>query len=398
MTNENIRFTDSASLEQTILDLHNIKAQTYEKSSVSYHGVLRRLSIEKGLQTKVPKQKHTNIYWNKELVGKMRRLRPGTTHKDSNKICGNKWIAENYLKQFDIKTTNSKMFRESEKSEAYEFVKNNSDKGLLIKPLTLNSGTGIEFNVNEKTFDNKWENSLKAQKTYFNKDIKCLIQELTTGFDIRIAITEGVFSSATLRLPAHIVGDGSNSVDTIIDEKNELRKQNPYLKSKLILKDDELLRCLKKHDYHLNSIPKSGEVIILQEISNLTSGGESVDISHVISSKVVDNCLKAVASIPGLSTAGVDILTPDFINDSGIILEINASANFNLNYFTYKGEGIHPLDQWLDLMLIKHKLRTGRPLNENEFKQAANIFKFNDLKAHYFATFSSRDRDFWLNY
>ena len=397
MTNENIHFTDSASLNQTILDLHDIKAQAYQKSSISYHGVLRRLSAEKGMQTKVPKQKHTNIYWKKELVGKMRRLRPGTTNKDSNKICGNKWIAENYLKQFDIKTTNSKMFRESEKSQAYEFVKNNNEKGLLIKPLTLNSGTGIEFNVNENTFDNKWEKSFQAQKAYFDKDIKCLIQELNTGFDIRIAITEGVFSSATLRLPAHIVGDGTNTVDSIIDEKNELRKQNPYLKSKLIQKDDELLSSLKKHEYHLSSIPKSGEVMILQEISNLTSGGESVDISHVISSKVIDNCLKAVASIPGLSTAGVDILTPDFINDSGIILEINASANFNLNYFTYKGEGIHPLSQWLDLMLIKHKLRKDRPLNEKEFNQAADIFKFNELKSHYFGTFSGRNIDLLLD-
>src|SRR5699024_12041364 len=160
---------------------------------------------------------------------------------------------------------------------------------------------------------------------------------------------------------------------------------------------NELLICIKKYDYHLNRIPIFGEVIILQEISNLTSGGESVDISHVISSKVVDNCLKAVASIPGLSTAGVDILTPDFINDSGIILEINASANFNLNYFTYKGEGIHPLDQWLDLMLVKHKLNSVRPLSEVEFKQAANIFKFNELKTKYFGTFSSHNIECLLN-
>ena len=61
MTNENIRFSDSSSLKQTILDLHDIKVQNYQKNSISYHGVLRRLSSEKGLQTKIPKQKHTNI-------------------------------------------------------------------------------------------------------------------------------------------------------------------------------------------------------------------------------------------------------------------------------------------------------------------------------------------------
>lgn len=397
MNNENIRFSDSSSLKQTILDLHDIKVQNYQKNSISYHGVLRRLSSEKGLQTKIPKQKHTNIYWGKELIGKMRRLRPGTTHKDSNRICGNKWIAENYLKQFDIKTTNSKMFKETEKDQALEYVKNNNHKDLLIKPLTLNSGTGIEFNVNEDTFDTKWDNSIKAQRTYFDKEVNCLIQELNSGFDIRIAVTEGVFSSATLRLPAHIVGDGLNTVDTIIDDKNALRKQNPYLKNKLIEKNEELLKSLKKYGYHLHSIPKAGEAIVLQEISNLTSGGESVDISHVISSNTIENCLKAVASIPGLSTAGVDILTPDFINEPGIILEINASANFNLNYFTYKGQGIHPLDQWLDLMLVKHKLNSDRPLSEVEFKQAANIFKFNELKTKYFGTFSSHNIECLLN-
>src|SRR5699024_3786465 len=113
--------------------------------------------------------------------------------------------------------------------------------------------------------------------------------------------------------------------------------------------------------------------------------------------KVINHCLNAVASIPGLSTAGVDILTPDFINEPGIILEINASANFNLNYFTYKGQGIHPLDQWLDLMLVKHKLKTDRALSEDEFKQATRIFKFNEMKSHYFGSLSSKNMDFLLN-
>lgn len=389
MKNENIRFTDSTSLKQTIIDLHEIKVQTYSENSISYHGILRQFASKKGLQTKVPKSKHTNIYWNNELIGKMNRLRPGTTYKETNKICGDKWIAENYLKQFNIKTTNSVMFKETEKDQAFKFVKNNSEKHLIIKPLTLNSGAGIEFNVDEHSFEVKWENSMKAQKSHHDKEPECLIQELHDGFDIRIVVTEGVFSSATLRLPAHIVGDGSNSIDTIIDKKNALREKNPYLKSKLIQKDEELMRLIEKHEYHLNSVPKSNEVIILQDISNLTSGGESVDISHMISADMIDNCLNAVASIPGLSTAGIDIITPDFRNSPGNILEINTNANFNLNYFTYKGEGHHPLNHWIDLMLIKHKIKHNHKLNEMELCEAAKMFKFNELKSSYFSLFTS---------
>src|SRR5699024_6844775 len=201
----------------------------------------------------------------------------------------------------------------------------------------------------------------------------------------------------TLRLPAHIVGDGSRTVESIIDEKNTLRKANPYLKSKLILKNDEMIRLLKKHEYQLDSVPGSGEVIILKDISNLTSGEESVDISQVISAEMIYNCLKAVASIPGLSTAGIDIITSDFKNDPGNILEINTNANFNLNYFTYKGEGQHPLNQWIDLLLIKHKLKHNHNLNEDELCQAVKMFKFNELKSHYFGTFSNRNLDFLLN-
>src|SRR5690625_4042463 len=169
MTNENRHFTESTSLNQTILDLHEIKVQSYQEKSISYHGILRSIASDKGLQTKVPKNKHTNIYWDNELIGKMNRLRPGTTYKDTNKICGNKWIAEKYLKQFNIKTTNSVMFKEAEKNQAFEYVKNNSEKHLLIKPLTLNSGAGIEFNVNENSFETKWDNSIKAQKAHYDK-------------------------------------------------------------------------------------------------------------------------------------------------------------------------------------------------------------------------------------
>src|SRR5699024_8440284 len=137
---------------------------------------------------------------------------------------------------------------------------------------------------------------------------------------------------------------------------------------------------IEKHEYHLNSVPKSNEVIILQDISNLTSGGESVDISHMISADMIDNCLNAVASIHVLSTAGIDIITHDFRNSSGNILEINTNANFNLNYFTYKGEGHHPLNHWIDLMLIKHKIKHNHKLNEMELCEAAKMFKFNELK------------------
>src|SRR5699024_7074827 len=101
-----------------------------------------------------------------------------------------------------------------------------------------------------------------------------------------------------------------------------------------------------------------------------------------------------VASIPGLSTAGIDIITSDFKNDPGNILEINTNANFNLNYFTYKGEGQHPLNHWIELLLIKHKLKHNHKLNKNELCQAVKMFKFSELKSFYFSLFSSSDIKF----
>src|SRR5699024_1698275 len=168
------------------------------------------------------------------------------------KIANDKLLTEKYLSFADVNTTKSRVFKQNEYNQALEYVKNIDDK-LVIKPLSLDGGLGVFIDIKPSNFDYFWKECLIAQKKRKVKEPRLLIQNFIPGFEVRIIVTEGNFMSATLRVPAHVRGDGISTIEELINEKNLKRKSNPLLKDSPIKINDRLEKLLEYKNLNLKS-------------------------------------------------------------------------------------------------------------------------------------------------
>src|SRR5699024_10088277 len=135
-------------------------------------------------------------------------LLPSTTSTVAFNLCKDKFKLEKYLSKVGISTLNSQLYYEDQKSEAFNYIKENQEYTYVLKPLNLAGGTGIELDVSIENFSDSWDKSIEVQKSHKRKRPSCILQPFIKGFDVRICIVEGRFNSALLRLPAHVIGDG----------------------------------------------------------------------------------------------------------------------------------------------------------------------------------------------
>src|SRR5699024_6537913 len=157
------------------------------------------------------------------------------------------------------------------------------------------------------------------------------------GEEFRIYVIEDKVLGAMNRRPANITGDGIQTVRQLIHEKNEMRKLNPHLTSRLIKIDREIEVLLEEKEYDLNWIPKYGEVVYVREKSNLSTGGEAVDVTDALTDELKEIAINAGKAIPGLKHYGVDMIVSDDRKE-GVILEVNTRPGLGGHLFPGEGK------------------------------------------------------------
>ena len=108
-----------------------------------------------------------------------------------------------------------------------------------------------------------------------------------------------------------------------------------------------------------------------------------MDVTDLVSSELIDLAIKTVASIPGLHSAGVDILAESLNSELGFVIEVNTNANNKVHYLPYYGEVKKPYVNIIQNMLVKHKIQSGIRLEIDEVKLYREIAKFNLYRDEY---------------
>ncbi len=236
-----------------------------------------------------------------------------------------------YLHQSNVNTPESKGFTEEDNDEA--ILKYGMDLGfpLVIKPICGSLGKGVVTNIQNET-------ELKDSIRYVRSELSypdVLVERFVDGVDYRIYVAGDKVLAATKRLPAFVVGDGESSIEKLVEEKNNQRKENPYLSKKTIAFDQDLFQSIKKQGHILQGIPELNELVYLKGQSNIAAGGEPIDVTDEISPEVKNIAIQAVKAIPGLEHAGVDVIVS---NNHPTVIEINATADIGMHVFPLHGE------------------------------------------------------------
>ncbi|WP_078594239.1 hypothetical protein [Evansella clarkii] len=274
-------------------------------------------------------------------------------------LCDRKHDARYILKGKDISVVESEVFGFYEYNQAVSYI-NKIGFPVVVKPTNMSRGKGITTNIKSiDEFQTAWEKGFNAYKSN-RKAKQLLIERHVNGDDFRLFVVGNKVVSATHRKRANVVGNGQSTVLQLIQLKNEERAENPYLSNYLIPEEHEQLDLLVKKEITLDYVPGKGEHVILRSQSNLSAGGDSVDVTDVAHPEFLSMAVKAVAAIPGVEYGGVDVITPDISAkpdiDNHIISEIEYSPA-PLAHFPYKGKNRDMAGAVIDHYLLKNKTK-----------------------------------------
>lgn len=249
-------------------------------------------------------------------------------------ICDNKDLTKQYLKEAGVKVPEGKRF-----NHAREMHQSIIDYGaflgfpLVLKPVSENAGKGVFSNINSVEELTDTVNYLCEELNYTD----LIVEEYIPGTEYRVLTVGDKIAAAVNRIPANIIGDGVNTIKDLIIEKNKMKKDNPNLSKKTIQIDKEVMDAIEKLGYTLDSIPGKGEQIFLRTKSNISTGGDPIDVTDQLTEEQVKVIKKTIKAIPGLTTSGMDLMIdPD--DQSATVIEVNTKPMLGLHVFPMEGE------------------------------------------------------------
>lgn len=259
------------------------------------------------------------------------RSRGDKVANEAVEIVHDKHVAKTYFEKSAVPTPNGVMFHKSlEDDEIIKLVKK-LHYPLVVKPTLGSLGKGVVTDIQNET--ELLESIEYVRESYDYDDI--IVEEHVQGEEYRVYVVGDEVVAATNRVPANVVGDGIHTIEELINEKNQQRKENHYLAKKLIQVDDRLLNYLEKSDLYVESIPNKGEIIRLKGQSNISAGGDPIDVTDDISNEIKQTAIQAVKAIPELIHAGVDVIATE---KEAVIIEVNATADIAMHLFPMEGK------------------------------------------------------------
>ncbi|WP_020006377.1 acylphosphatase [Salinicoccus albus] len=207
---------------------------------------------------------------------------------------------------------------------------------LVLKPTNASLGDGVVTNISSDAGFQKALDYVRHELGYQ----ELVVEQHVEGKEYRIYAVEDKVVAAYNRVPANIVGDGRHDIEELINLKNRERRKNARLNSCLIETDIEILEFIQEAGYAMTSIPEKGEVIYLRQKTNVSSGGDPIDVTDELPEAFAEIAINALKAVPGLYHGGVDIIVNQNRGQDvpGVVIELNPTAQIGGALFPLKGK------------------------------------------------------------
>lgn len=219
----------------------------------------------------------------------------------------------------------------------------------VIKPLDGNHGKGATVGI--RSIEDAHVAFEKAKE--YSRWI--IVEQQLLGSDFRALVVNNRLIAVAERVPAHVVGNGKDSIQKLIDKTNEDPRRGYGHENVLteIDVDGQTMRCVRKAGYDLNSVLPKGEILHLKTTANISTGGTAIDCTDEVHPQNV-LLFERIARIIGLDVAGVDVIAPNVIEplseNGGGIIEVNAAPGFRMHLAPSEGIGRNVAEHVIDML------------------------------------------------
>ncbi|MBM3256912.1 MAG: cyanophycin synthetase [Candidatus Liptonbacteria bacterium] len=216
---------------------------------------------------------------------------------------------------------------------------------VVVKPNSGSQGRGVTLVYNKKEF-------YSALREIFLRDRVVLVQKPVLGNDYRVVVLNDKVISAYQRIPLNVIGDGVCTIRQLL-----LVKQRSFEASsrdtQLKLNDQRISKKLARQRLFMRSIPAKGRQVFLLDNANLSTGGDSIDVTREIHPDFKKIAV-ALTKDMGLRLCGVDLMVRGDIRQLPAtywILEINAAPG--LDHYAKSGKAQEKIVEDLYLQVLK---------------------------------------------
>ncbi|HFJ6880335.1 TPA: bifunctional glutamate--cysteine ligase GshA/glutathione synthetase GshB [Enterococcus faecium] len=299
-------------------------------------------AIQKGVQVKVLDesdqflrlqfQDHVEYVKNANMTSKDSYIVP--------LIMENKTVTKKVLKEAGFRVPGGAEFSSME--EAVKAYPRFAEQAFVIKPKSTNYGLGITIFKEGASLED-YQTGLAIA---FREDSSVLVEEFMPGTEYRFFVIDGEVQAIMLRVPANVIGDSIRTVKELVEEKNSdpLRGTNHRAPLELIQLGELEQLMLKEQGLTIESVPQANQIVYLRENSNISTGGDSIDMTDEFSEAYKKIAVSAVEAL-GAKISGIDLIIPDKEIDPTTdkkaygIIEANFNPAMHMHVYPFAGKG-----------------------------------------------------------
>jgi len=215
------------------------------------------------------------------------------------------------------------------------------NKEVVIKPKSTNFGWGIVI-FKPLTSKKEFKNALEIA---FGFDSEVIIEQFLHGQEYRFLVVGDECIAVLKRVGANVVGDGVSTIAELVAKKNEhpwrgIDHLAPL--EKIVLGDIEM-HNLKQAGFMADSILEQGQQVFLRDNSNISTGGDSIDVTDIAHEYFKQQAVAAAHAI-GARLCGVDLIINGELSDGSAeygCIELNFNPAIHMHAFTLEGKGVN---------------------------------------------------------
>ena len=216
---------------------------------------------------------------------------------------------------------------------------------VIVKPNSGSQGVAVSLVHNKNEF-------YRAMRAIFKRDRVALVQKQLFGKDYRLVVLDKRVISAYERIPLSVVGNGKSTILQLLKVK-----QKQFFASsrdtKIKIDDPRIVQKLKHQKLSFRSVPTKGERVYLLDNANLSTGGDSIDVTDFVHPSFKRLAIKLTKEM-GLRLCGVDLMIEGNISqkpDKWWVLEVNSAPG--LDHYAKSGKTQEKIVEDLYLEVLK---------------------------------------------
>ncbi|WP_439328488.1 bifunctional glutamate--cysteine ligase GshA/glutathione synthetase GshB [Lonepinella sp. BR2357] len=255
-------------------------------------------------------------------------------------IMENKVVTKKVLAKAGFNVPQSLEFTSAEQAVAsYPLFEN---RAVVIKPKSTNYGLGIT--IFQQGVQDR-DDFAKAIEIAFREDKEVMVEDYLVGTEYRFFVLGEETLAVLLRVPANVVGDGERTIAELVAHKNNhpLRGDGSRTPLKRIALGEIEQLQLKEQGMDILSTPAKGQVVQLRANSNISTGGDSIDMTDEMHPSYKALAV-GIAKAMGAEVCGVDLIIPDLTKpaeptlQSWGVIEANFNPMMMMHIFPYQGK------------------------------------------------------------